>query len=259
MDDGRVSGVGRGGSMTQDTNEHSMEEQRQEAGEAKPQTRDVFFVPRRPALMSTQDGQSSSIWLVSFTDVIALMLTFFVLLYAMSDPVKQKWEYKMGMTIEGTAEYSGGAGNAGTNEGANINRIDYRSAQNLDYVEAIFRELLKNAGVSDVLTIKRTEEELRLSFSQKILDVETDDDVKSLVKRLAPMLNNLDNTLTLVATLQNPDRAGQVFTGLQTVGNVLNRYGYHKPVIVALRGDIDVPADSMDILVKPHDGRRITR
>ena len=39
-----------------------------------------------------EQEDEAPLWLITFTDIMALMLTFFVLLYSMSIPEVKKWE-----------------------------------------------------------------------------------------------------------------------------------------------------------------------
>ena len=43
------------------------------------------------AAASAHAAAAKSIWLISFTDLICLMLAFFVLAFSMSEPIRERW------------------------------------------------------------------------------------------------------------------------------------------------------------------------
>jgi len=47
---------------------------------------------RDPSCPPAESQRSSQAWLVTFTDLVALMLTFFVMLFAMSKVEQRKWQ-----------------------------------------------------------------------------------------------------------------------------------------------------------------------
>ena len=74
------------------------------------------------------------------------------LFYVIADT--QKWEYNWGAIGSG-GRICGAAQNAGINEGMNINRIDYSVGENTDYIEALLKETLNEAGAAIVLLLIR--------------------------------------------------------------------------------------------------------
>ncbi|MFP5516203.1 MAG: flagellar motor protein MotB, partial [Alphaproteobacteria bacterium] len=53
----------------------------------------MIRVPDISSRSATEDrgGQRKTLWLISFTDLISLMLAFFVLMYSMSEPEAERW------------------------------------------------------------------------------------------------------------------------------------------------------------------------
>lgn len=194
------------------------------------------------------------IWLVSFTDVIALMLTFFVLLYSMSNPDAEKWDRKIGITQSATAQFSGRQNYAGSDEGINLNRLSFAEAENLDYLEILFEDLRTDSRNKDIIEIKRTETALVVLFSKTII---TPNGFKRefllFLNRLTPLLKSLDNRLTLGVTSDVVNG----FQDLQKIGRTLREYGYRKSVAIQTRPHIDNRTQSYAIIIEPHDGRRV--
>ncbi|MFP4387114.1 MAG: flagellar motor protein MotB, partial [Alphaproteobacteria bacterium] len=76
---------------------HEEEDQEEQELQKKPgaEAEDLSIIRKN------EDDERSRVplWLITFTDVMALMLTFFVLLYSMSSPQEEKWkEMTRGLT-----------------------------------------------------------------------------------------------------------------------------------------------------------------
>ena len=71
---------------------------------------------------------AKSIWLISFTDLMCLMLAFFVLAFSMSEPVRERWQ-AMASSFSARQIQQGRSGSA-----FNISMLDPRSPINLDYL-----------------------------------------------------------------------------------------------------------------------------
>jgi flagellar motor protein MotB len=187
------------------------------------------------------------VWLISFTDVIALMLTFFVLLYAMSDPDPQKWDRKIGMTINSQASFSGAQNQAGDSEGVNLNKIDYQSAENLEYVQSVLNELIEEYDPNQ--TIKINNETYYISITIQNLNR----DILLFLNNLTPTLNSLDNRIAVVT-----DRnTNQPLRYIQTLGKQLREYGYTKPFVLSIVNDLNNKDAQTEIHIYPDDGRRL--
>ena len=96
-----------------------------------------------PSLMALGRGingthrprEVASMWLVTFTDMRALMLTFFVLLYAMSIPKEDEWSQLTGAVQRQFATFSSQAFYAGAQDTIEIEKLDYSRALDLGYLK----------------------------------------------------------------------------------------------------------------------------
>lgn len=87
-------------------------------------------------------AQPNYTWLVTFTDVMGLILTFFVMLFSMSAPETAKFS-QVASVLQGELNNAQGPQmNRGTEEVINLNRVDYGRALNVRYLE----ELMKAAA-----------------------------------------------------------------------------------------------------------------
>ncbi len=97
---------------------------------------------RRMGDIGTQ-SRSSNIWVISFTDIMALMLTFFVLLYAMSNPESQDWDEMSSAMKNEFSVFEGPVFDLGPEDAISIEKIDFNQALNLDYLSALLEPLLE--------------------------------------------------------------------------------------------------------------------
>lgn len=85
--------------------------------------------------------QSSQIWLISFTDVMALMLTFFVLLFSMTEPEQKNWSEITAALQSEFNKFYGAAYERGPEDAINIDRINFNRALNIPYLQALLDEV----------------------------------------------------------------------------------------------------------------------
>jgi len=118
---------------------------------------------------NTKKGkQKVPLWLITFTDVMALMLTFFVLLYAMSVPEQEKWEevsISLGSNLK-KAEVK--PYNSGSQDVISIDKISTSRALDLTYLKVIITNLLKADGIENIL-IFQNGNRLVVSIPSKLL------------------------------------------------------------------------------------------
>ena len=123
-----------------------------------------------PSIVRKQDGapQAVPLWLITFTDVMALMLTFFVLLYSMSVPVEEKWR-EIADSFSSKFNYEEARpNNAGSQDVISIDRIDKSRALSLKYLKALVKNLLKANDVKDVVVFEN-DKRLVISLPSELL------------------------------------------------------------------------------------------
>ncbi len=82
------------------------------------------------ARAGTHAAAAKSIWLISFTDLMCLMLAFFVLAFSMSEPLRERWPALASSFSARQIEGKSGAV-------FNISMLDPRSPINLDYLGSL--------------------------------------------------------------------------------------------------------------------------
>lgn len=115
---------------------------------------------------SSEDNakKSNSAWLVSFTDVMALMLTFFVLLFAMTEPNSKSWqEISTSLKSEFTKTY-GGQRFSGKIDSISLDELSEQRALNLSYLESLLNTKLAEQGSKEDVRVVKVGDVLALSL-----------------------------------------------------------------------------------------------
>jgi hypothetical protein len=218
---------------------------------AQPQPAQILYLNRKRQT-GNPTSDSAPVWLISFTDVVALMLTFFVLLYAMSDPEPEKFDRKLGITDSARASYSGPKGEAGNDEGRNINRMQFENAENLDYLQAVLSEALEKHNAMDFSKIERSGADIILTFDNNIQGNEPV--FIHFINELTPFLYNLKNSISIVGVIR--DRQNN-FSTLQIIASHMRERGYSKPIKIATAYNRNSSDSNISIHIQPHTGQRI--
>lgn len=240
-------------------------------------------MPRRfNRRVGDNDAGSSSMWLISFTDVMALMLTFFVLLFAMSNPKQEEWQQFTKQIQESFNRFQGALDNRGAEDAINIKKINFSQALDLNYLRALMENLIsKESSLIDVRLIDNGAS-LIISLPQNILFDSGQAVIKSEANKalytLAGTLRRIKNRVEIVGHTDPRPMSGSQFpsnwelslTRAASVAAVLENVGYDKPITV--RGQAsgrfnDIPKSvsveerldlsrRVDIVVMEDDGRR---
>ena len=227
-------------------------------------------------------AQSSSTWLVTFTDAMALMLTFFVLLFAMSNPDAEKWK-KMTKNVQQSMQtFRGEQFERGAEDALSIGKIDYRQALSIPYLKVLLQKQLdENAQLEDV-TLQEHEGNLVLSLPSDVLFAPAEADLKSgapqTLYALAATFKRIRNALTIVGHTDPVPVSGGTFQSnwhlslarAGAVAALLAQMGYDRDIEInaaaagryqdlpqsipeAKRRDI---SRRVDIVIRPDDGRK---
>jgi len=229
-----------------------------------------------------QKSQSSSMWLVSFTDVMALMLTFFVLLFAMSNPDEEQFEQFKENMQKNFGKFQGEQANQGTQEAINIARIDFNEALNLQYLEVLISNLIEKNPELKAVRIMQNAGRLILSFPQEMLFESGGATLKPQASQtlyaLVNTLRRIRNSVEVVGhTDPRPIRSEEFQSNWElslarasNVSGLLKDVGYDKNILVkgyASGRYNDLPQEfsqekrmdlsrRVDIVIREDDGKR---
>ena len=232
--------------------------------------------------MGDNTGSSNSIWLVSFTDIMALMLTFFVLLFAMSNPKQEEWKEFTQNIQENFNRFYGQTLNRGAEDAVNIAKINFSQALNLNYLKALVLNLIENEQSLKIVRVIDNGDSLIISLPQNLLFDAGQATVKPQANKalftLAETLGRIKNRVEIVGHTDPRPVSGNAFPSnwelslarAAHVAAVLENVGYDRPMTI--RGYAsgryeDMPQSvsatdrldlsrRVDIIIMEDDGRR---
>lgn len=192
------------------------------------------------------DGQEEEIplWLITFGDCIALMLTFFVMLYAMSTPSQEQWERMTStMTME-FGEYFTKKWSAGFQDTISIDTLDTSTALKLSYIKALLDDMAEeNERLADVL-ITQQADRLVISLPNDLLFETGQDEVESRGQRaiyvLGDLLSRIRNKIEVIGHADPRPVSGGKFQSnwhlslarAASVSGVLKNAGYGRDITI---------------------------
>jgi len=192
------------------------------------------------------EEQSTSLWLITFTDIMALMLTFFVLLYSMSQPLEEDWkEITRGLHSQFTRTYAAPE-LKGPQDSVNIDKIDFSKAQDLSYLNSVLANLIsRDQRLKNIVLIPQSDH-LIASVPQELLfesgQAEVSAKGKQVLFSLGNAMTRIKNRIEIIGhtdprPIQNArqDVSSNWELSLARAGHVaavLRNAGYERPVIV---------------------------
>lgn len=82
-------------------------------------------------------------WLITFTDIMGLMLTFFVMMYAMSVPEQEKFAEIASSLSSELKSFSGDVSMAGPEDSLDMRRVDFNRALDLNYLQTLIGAVIE--------------------------------------------------------------------------------------------------------------------
>jgi len=157
--------------------------------------------PERQSTLDSHGGRKSAAWLISFTDVIALMLTFFVLLFAMSEPEREKWTSITTALQTEIGKFYGAQQGKGEQTGLNIDRLTARNALDLQYLQGILQGIITTDDALGAAWVIRTDETLVMSLPSDFLFDSGSADLgpngRHAIERLVTTLSSIKNAVEI--------------------------------------------------------------
>jgi len=219
-----------------------------------------------PTSVEEAKGESSEsgLWLLTFTDVMALMLTFFVLLYSMVAPDEQKWEEMTSAVTSQFKKYYSEEWQSGQLDTVSIGRIDFKRALNLDYLKLVIQESIDGQERLENVSVLQNKDNLVIALPHDLLfdagATEVSEDGKRALFALAGNLSNIRNRIEVVGhagtTSGRSTNWEESLTRAINVARILADVGYRKDLTV--RGfpndDGNEQTRSVDLVIMKDDG-----
>lgn len=194
---------------------------------------------------TVSDARPAPLWLITFTDVMALMLTFFVLLYSMSAPKQEDWDAIIKTLNTNFSEKYARQFFRGSQDVISIDKIDTSRALDLGYLKALITNLLRQKGIENIVILEN-EKRLIISLPSELLFKSASSDVdvegKKILFALGGALSRVKNRIEVEGhTDPQPIRNSQ--TDLRTnwelslarsaaVAKMLRDVGYSRSIAV---------------------------
>ena len=209
-------------------------------------TTTISETEERSIVRSDDKGAGKApLWLITFTDVMALMLTFFVLLYAMSAPQEKKWEEISAALTSNFNKDHASPFSTGSQDVINIDRISKSRALDLRYLKAIMKGLLKDKATENVLLFQNGKQ-LVVSFPSDLFfdsgSAKIGADGKKILFSLSGILSRIRNRIEIVGHTDPRPILGSVgeystnrelsLARASSVAAILKDVGYRRPVTV---------------------------
>ncbi|MBI4031581.1 MAG: OmpA family protein [Proteobacteria bacterium] len=224
------------------------------------------------------------IWLITFTDTIALMLTFFVMLFAMSTPADKEWSEITAALFGQLNKFYGPSFNRGPVDALNLQRVDFDRALDISYLSALMESVVEdNENLSGARFIEQPGM-LIISLPQDLLFEPGNADISEKGARalygLGGALSRIKNKVEVWGHADPRPFQGQERTyesnwelslaRAANVAGVLNDVGYEKTINIIGNSsgryqdlsaitDEDMRMDlarRVDIVIYNHDGRK---
>lgn len=201
--------------------------------------------PRRRRGDGDDEEETVPLWLVTFTDIMALMLTFFVLLYSMSVPLEEKWEDLTKGLNKGVSRFESPKYYQGPIDEVNIDRLDFSRALDLRYLESILSEIINdNERLKDIVIIPQNKR-LILSLPSDLLfpagEAQVTTEGKRALFSLGGPLSRIRNRIEVIGhadprPIENEESAFKSNWELSlaravNVAGVLENVGYGRTVV----------------------------
>lgn len=205
----------------------------------------------------SQGGSGRPAWLVTFADLVALLIAFFVMLYATQKVDTGKWESlveALSMRLNPTQTVV----IARPSADANVERLSPARATDLDYLESVLRDKTRVQPELAGISLFRLDDRLVLKLPSELLFASGRAEVvaaaRPILFTLAGVLGTIGNAIDIVGHADPNPLAGSPFRSnwelsiarAVSVANELQRAGYPRPLAPAGFGDsrfADLPAD----------------
>ncbi len=148
------------------------------------------------APVMTPNENNKSAWLLTFADLLSLILTFFVLLYSMSSLKEEAWrEVSQSLSQRLNPDFIIVKEPSTRTAEKGVERIEEQQAINLDYLEAVLKDKMKNKEELKGVTLLRNDDRIILSLAS---DLFFESGSAVLQPQVMPAISALINMLSSV-------------------------------------------------------------
>jgi hypothetical protein len=218
-----------------------------------------------PAVPGSGEAQSLSgrIWMITFADLVTLMLAVFVTLFAMSGIRPERWQATVQSLSTTLLPAPAGDEPEAASRRSRPGEPPHVAAD-LGYLSAVLRESLESDPALAAIAITERAEGIVLALPAGILDRETAavaGDAGPVLAAVAALLGSIGNQVAVQVPRARRSVAGTdpaadwrwALAGAAAVANGLRDAGYSRPIPVYAKSIGEVPA-AAEIVVFAHGG-----
>lgn len=173
----------------------------------------MIRMPRLPTAQDKSGGHGRTMWLISFTDLMSLLLAFFVLKYSMSEPEAQRWAgLSRALASARSTATAPSEAPAQPKAAFNAATVEPHSAINLDYLGALLRsQTAAHAELAEV-RVQREDDRVVIALPGELLfDAEAGsftDRGRRLLYLLGAVVGRIGNRIEVVGHAEQEDQTG---------------------------------------------------
>jgi chemotaxis protein MotB len=195
--------------------------------------------------------RKSSAWLLTFTDLSALMLTFFVMLYAMSEPEPQVWSEIVTSMERELLNTFGPMESLGINDTVNLDKVSLNRALKLEYLLSILETHMEEDIANQNILISKKNDTLIVSLPETLLfgsgSATMNAAGETTIAALANALRRIRNRIEIVGHTDNvplsntatfPSNWELSLERAGIVAQALNHGGYVRPILIRGYGSV---------------------
>lgn len=188
------------------------------------------------------EHRNTKMWMLTFTDLVSLLLTFFVMLFAMSNVKIDEWDKvidSLSQTLNPSPEETVRKPTAQLN----IGTLFYRRAVNLDYLASVIEENLSNDPLLRDVLIVRLEDRLLVALPGDLLfdpgAAVISERAQGAMLTLGAMFDNVGNTIAVTGHTDPAPPDGTSYASnwelsiarAASVANAIRRGGYDEKIV----------------------------
>jgi len=204
---------------------------------------------------------TSTAWMLTFADLVSLMLTFFVLLFAVSGVKVDRWQEVVD-TLSRSLNPALDAAKSGSAL-KNIEQVEVRRATSLSYLASLFEALTADTPQLKGTSVRLLDDRLVLSLPASALFAQGGTALTAAARpvmgSIGEVLNGLTNQIAVAAyaapaaETEATYRSGWEFSLARAgaVANFLKSVGVTQPIRIYGMGEAAHAPPSLDIVILP--------
>lgn len=202
-------------------------------------------LPQTVSGKAQAEHHRKTMWLISFTDLISLMLAFFVLMYSMSEPESQRWKE----LAKGLAERVPAARSTATTPSDraadpraafNAQAVEPREAVDLNYLGALLRSQVAANGELAAVEVRREDDRVVIGLAgERTFDATGGaftEEGRRVLFLLGAVVGRIGNRIEVVGHAEREDQSGgfaweRALTRAVAVAAALRETGYRRDLV----------------------------